>query len=418
MRSTTRFISSCSSFWGGSISLFAQALQQSRRRTAVKSQALYETEDRFKMAAEAADVGTWHWDVERGELTWSDRCKSLFGLRPQDSITRERFFESIYLEDRAMVQRARQRALDEHHDYDVEFRIVQPGGSVRWILAKGRGLYGKDGRPLRMHGIAMDVTERKRAIEQLRVLNETLEHRVAERTAVAEQRTRQVRSLACELSQTEQRERRRLAEILHDHLQQLLVGARYSVSMLQSEVRQANLLEPVHQIDDLLLQSLEVSRTLTAELNPPVLNEGGLLKGLQWLTDWMRDKHGLHVDLRADSQCDPPSREVTLLLFQSVRELLFNVRKHAGVDHAEVALSQPDGDHIRIVVKDNGVGFDSRQTPATGAAGNGFGLVSVRERLELLDGCLAVESKPGAGTRITLESPLHPQYDSQVSTQA
>ena len=393
-------------FLGGAISLFAAALQQSRLRIQVKSQALRESEDRLRMAAEAAGVGTWDWNVLHDELIWSDRCKALFGMPSDAQVTPSRFFEVIHPDDRDKVRAVRQQALAEHKDYVIEFRAVRPDGTIRWIMGKGRGLYDLRGRGVRMHGIAMDITQRKQVMDQLQQLNETLEQRVAERTAVAEQRTRQVRSLACELTQAEQRERRRLAEILHDHLQQLLVGARFSVSILHSQVREANLLEPVHQIDDLLLQSLEVSRTLTAELNPPVLNEGGLLKGLQWLADWMRDKQGLHVDVRTDGQVSPQSREVTLLLFQSVRELLLNIRKHARVDRAEVVVSRPDDDHIRIVVQDKGVGFDSQGAPPKGTSGSGFGLVSVRERLELLDGCLAVHSKSGEGTRITLEVPL------------
>ena len=395
-------------FLGGAISLFAQALQLSQRRTRAKAQALSESEDRLRMAADAVDVGVWYWDLERDELTWSDKCKMLFGLPPDAEVTLAKFFEAIHPDDRDRVRTARRQALLEHEDYDIEFRAVRPDGDIRWIMGKGRGVYDERGQPIRMHGVAMDTTQRRQMLEQLQTLNETLEQRVAERTAVAERRTRQVRDLACELTAVEQRERRRLAEILHDHLQQLLVGARFSVSLLQSQTRAVEASESVRQVDDLLRQSLEVTRTLTIELSPPALQEG-LIPGLQWLAEWMRDRHGLRVDLQTDGKPDPQSREVSLLLFQCVRELLFNISKHAKVDRATVRIDQADDVHLRIMVCDEGIGFDPKQPPPSNRPGSGFGLTSVRERLELIDGCVRVDTSPGTGTRITLEAPLQLQ---------
>ncbi len=400
-------------FLGGAISLFAQALQQSRRSTQAKSQALSESEDRLRLAAEAVDVGVWYWDVESGELTWSDKCRMLFGLPADAQVSLDRFFEAIHPDDRERVRAVRQQALDGHKDYDIEFRAVRPDGSVRWILGKGRGVYDAGGRPIRMHGVAMDTTQRRQMMDQLQALNETLEQRVAERTRLAEQRALQVRALARELAEVEQRERRRLAEILHDHLQQLLVGARLNISLLQSQARREDLLEPVRQVDDLLKQSLDLSRTLTVELSPPALQDG-LVAALAWLAGWMRDKYGLQVDLQADGAPDVPGREESLLLFQCVRELLFNIVKHARTDRATVRIDRRDDTHIRIVVRDGGAGFDPSRTAAGGSTGSGFGLTSVRERLELLDGCLGVESRPGAGTRVTLEAPLSPQPPAQA----
>ncbi len=368
-------------FLGGAISLFAEALQRSRRRAEVRGEALSETRERLRMAGEAAGVGTWDWDAGRDEQTWSDGCKALFGL-PQDAQPRTSgLFRIMHPDDRDRVRAARQQALDEHKDYDVEFRIVRPDGRVRWILGKGRPVYDERGRPIHMHGVAMDITERKQMMEQLQALNETLEERVAERTRVAEQRTRQVRDLAREMAQVEQRERRRLAEILHDHLQQLLVAARLNMSLMQSQAGVGDLAESVRQTDDLVRQSLEISRTLTVELSPPALQEG-LCKGLAWLASWMWEKHGLRVDLQADGAPDVRCGEESLLLFQCVRELLFNIVKHAGTDGATVRIDRRDDAHIRIIVCDQGTGFDPSRASATGKVGSGFGLTSVRERLQ------------------------------------
>ena len=198
---------------------------------------------------------------------------------------------------------------------------------------------------------------RKRAEEALRLNNQTLEQRVTERTAELQERAAQLRKLACELAQTEQRERRRLAEILHDHLQQLLVGAKFSVSILRGRLIDEENRQHLEQVDDLLDQSVTTSRSLTVELSPPVLSEGSLAGALRWLANWMQEKHGLRVQVDADEAINP-DEEIRVMLFQCVRELLFNVVKHAGVNAATVAMSHCCGGQMSIVVADRGVGFD------------------------------------------------------------
>ena len=242
-----------------------------------------------------------------------------------------------------------------------------------------------------------DVTERKRAEDQLRALNEALERRTA-----------QLRQLASELTLTEQRERRRLALILHDHLQQLLVGAKMRVEMLESRLQQSDMPEHIRQVAEILGESIEASRSLTAELSPPILYEAGLAAALEWLGRQMQDKHGLAVEIEAnpDTPIDPHDQSISVLLFQSVRELLFNIVKHARAKSAQVRLSWLDGEMIQIVVADQGVGFDLARLGAEGASG-GFGLFSIRERLQMMGGRLKVDTAAGRGTRVTLVAPIH-----------
>lgn len=393
-------------FLGVMVSLLAEALRRSRRRGQAGAKALRESEDRMRMATEAAGLGAWYWDAERDEVRWNSNVQKLLGLPPQTPVSRGAFLDAVHVDDRARVEAARATALRTHSDYDVEFRSVWPDGTVRWMMAKGRGIYDDLGRLVGMHGVMMDITQRKQVLEELRVLASTLEQRVAERTDVARQRTEQVRKLARELTQAEHRERRRLAEVLHDHLQQLLVGARFGASSLREQLHDAEQLGLLQQIEDLILQSIESTRTLTVELSPPVLHTEGLIAALRWLGDWMRDKHGLQVDVRVDGHVDPPAEDIAVPLFQSVRELLFNVAKHARVDRAKVAVDRPGEGCLRIVVEDAGAGFDPSVQGRNGASGSGFGLNSVRERMQLLDGQFNLHSIPGQGTRVTLRVPL------------
>lgn len=262
----------------------------------------------------------------------------------------------------------------------------------------------------RQYQIRDHLAAQQQAEQRLQRFNETLEQRVAERTALAEQQAEQLRELASALTLTEQRERRRLAQLLHDHLQQLLVAARMNVSALRGRVGDAGHRAALEQIGRLIDESVEASRSLTVELSPPILYESGLDGALAWLGRWMQEKHGLHVEIVSDSPVEGIPEEVRLLLFEAVRELLFNIVKHAGVDAARVETTVPD-DRIQVVVSDRGAGFDPQSTDEEGLSRKGFGLFSVAQRLELLGGGLRIDSTPGSGTRVTVHAPYGRRTD-------
>ena len=288
---------------------------------------------------------------------------------------------------------------------DAEMALATVAKGAQDCLVKGQADGRQVARALRC-GI-----HRKRAAEQteqqLQALNETLERRVAERTAEAKQRADQLRTLASELTQAEERERRRMARILHDHLQQLLVGARYKLEALREDLRQESSRTAGRQLDELLHEAIKVTRSLTVELSPPCLYEKGMADVLCWLSRWMEEKHGLLVKVDADGQINPRAEDMRVLLFQAVRELLFNIVKHAGVNHASVHMRRVDDTQIQIVVADEGLGFDpSQHYVSTDPVVTGLGLFSIRERLELMGGQLVVDSAPGRGTRVTLLAPV------------
>jgi PAS domain S-box-containing protein len=239
-----------------------------------------------------------------------------------------------------------------------------------------------------------NVTERRHADEQFRELNEALERRAA-----------QLQALASELTTAEQRERRRLAQVLHDHLQQLLYAARLNVGTLRRRAEENDLQRAVQQIDQLLDQAIAESRSLTTELSPPVLYDGGLAAALEWLARQMEEKHGLCVQVSADATAQPATEEMSVLLFEAVRELLFNVVKHAEVQFAEVHMGITAEQQVSITVADQGVGFDPRRLKNEKASTAGFGLFSIRERLELAGGSVHVESTPAEGTQVTILAP-------------
>lgn len=240
--------------------------------------------------------------------------------------------------------------------------------------------------------------------QRLREMNETLEQRVAERTLVAEQRASQLRALASELALTEQRERRHLAQVLHDHLQQILVAAKLKVGLLKKRIEGDEERSRLLRVDELLDESIGVSRSLTVELSPPVLYDAGFSAALEWLARHMHEKHGFLVQVRAETDVEPATEDVRIFLFDAVRELLFNVVKHGGTSEASVHLSAADEADLQIIVEDNGIGMAPKDDEAD-MEESGFGLFSIRERLELLGGRLEIDSSVNQGTRIILSVP-------------
>ncbi|WP_447601217.1 response regulator [Nitrospira sp. Nam80] len=250
-----------------------------------------------------------------------------------------------------------------------------------------------------------ELRDRTRVEEELRRITNELESRVITRTADLIHSQARLRALASELVLTEQRERRRLATDLHDYLAQLLVLARLKLSQAQPKMAAGPASDLLLQAQDALKQALTYTRTLVADLTPPVLREFGLPAALIWLGDHMRP-HGLSVTVTIEEDALPLPEDQAVLLFQSVRELLMNVSKHAGTDQATVSLCMAEGKVLRIVVEDRGQGFDVTAADRPTAQ---FGLFSIRERMQVMGGTLETDSVPGRGTKAVLSLPLTPE---------
>jgi signal transduction histidine kinase/ActR/RegA family two-component response regulator len=250
-----------------------------------------------------------------------------------------------------------------------------------------------------------DVTERRAMHEKVCRLAEGLEDRVKERTKELLHSQSLLRQLTSELTIAEQRERRRIATDLHDYLAQLLVCARLKVAQSRGRTGDIEMEGWLGESDDILQQALTYTRSLVAQLTPMALHEFGLAAALKWLGDQMQQQYRLtvQVDVQAGLSVKLPEDQA-VLVFQSIRELLINVAKHARVDHALVRMHQHDG-RLDIAVVDEGLGSDSTIS-TSGALSSKFGLFSIGERMRALGGTFEFTSIQGKGTTAMLSLPF------------
>ena len=366
---------------------------------------LRESEEQFRALVDASAQMVWTADREGAVVEDAPSWRAFTG---QTSGERKGWgwTGAVHPDDRAAAEADWRRSVEADAPMSTEFRVYHAAtGRHRWTSVRAVPLRDPGGAVRGWVGMNIDIDELKAGEERLRRMNETLEARV-------EERTRQVRKLASTLTMAEQAERRRISQVLHDDLQQRLFGVQMKLSFVRRDAEgdREKLLEHVTGAEAWVENAIETTRQLTVDLSPPVLKSEGLADMLGWLVTQMDVMHGLEVELVAAHAFRLPDEDVRVLLFQIVRELLFNVVKHAGVRHATVELREADG-RVAIGISDGGRGFDVEAAAARAEGEGGFGLFSVRERLGLVGGRMEIESGPAEGTRITVHAPVEVAVD-------
>jgi PAS domain S-box-containing protein len=370
---------------------------------------LRESERRLQHAFDVGGMGSWERNLETGEIRWDDRVYRIFGIEPGTKVDLSAtFFAMVHPEDLATVKKTLELTEQTGAPYRCEYRAIKPDGKIIWIHADGGLRHGADGLATHIAGINFDITERKRAEEELRILTAKLDLRVAERTQELANSRARLRALVAELERAEERERRRLAAELHDYLAQMLSVTRMTLDRARRFARDGELKDLLTEARSAMDRSIDYTRTLIAELSPRVLYDLGLPPALQWLAEQMR-RHGLEVTIEGSDEL-PLGEDQAILVFQCVRELLWNVVKHANTDSARVSYRLENG-CLLLSVSDEGRGFAAAATADKADLPTGFGLFSIRERFELQGGKFKVESRPMKGTRVDLTLPVAPNEE-------
>ncbi len=299
-----------------------------------------------------------------------------YGQHPESFIGRDYFALHPETEDRTIfeqVVRTKQPYRD-HAKLLVNPEDPQQGRTYwNWRLTP---LLNEVGEVQALVLIREDVTRQQIAMEEL-------EHRAS-----------QLQRLTLELTEAEERERQRLAEFLHDDLQQMLAAVKFQLSILGGRIQGDDTVrETVRYAKEMLKEAIEKSRSLSHELGPSALFRGDLREAFDWLASQMESRHGLtvEVDVREPIECH--SEPVRSFLYRAAQELLFDVAKHARVQEARLRL-QRVRDQLWLTISDRGRGFDAGSLDKA----DGYGLVSIQERTELLGGRMKIKSTPGRGS--------------------
>ncbi len=215
----------------------------------------------------------------------------------------------------------------------------------------------------------------------------------------------QLKSLASSLSLAEERERRRIAENLHDCIGQNLVVIKMRLGALQGLKFSNGVTSILKETKDLIGQTIQDLRSMTFELSPPILYAFGFEPAIEWLIEQFQKQHNIVIDFVRDEQDKPLDDDMRALLFKATRELFFNIVKHAKAHLITITIRRVDSS-LKIDIIDDGVGFDSQNISLSMTNTGGFGLFNIRERLEHLGGHMRIKSKPGHGTQVTMDVPL------------
>ncbi len=348
--------------------------------------ALWKSREWYRNLFENSQAGIASINLEGRFIYVNNGLCEIVGLSKKEILNRH-FAEIIYPDDRQKILKKYSRGYKINQKMvDLEFRIMHKSGRIIYVNTTPTAFSIDNNELQGFFSIIIDITKRKEAEAQLLAYQTKL------------------RSLASQISVAEQRERRRIAMAVHDNVGQNLALCNIKLGFLLETVPSAyvNYLQEIRSIIQQLIEDL---RALTHELASLGLYKFGLGAALKSLGDEIFKPQGIEYLFEEDSQPKPLDENALALLHQIVRELYFNIIKHAQAHKVRVSIKSCNN-NIKIIVKDDGVGFDVTAVTSGKEGDNGFGLFSVRERITYISGSIKIESEPGHGTRVTLVVPL------------
>lgn len=365
--------------------ILGDVVERSRADAAVRA-----SERRLAEAQRIAHLGSWEWDIVRDEIAWSDEVYRIFGLPPEGPpLSYEGFLDAVHPEDRARVDGAVRAALEHGRPYSIQHRVVRPDGSERVVHEQGEVGRDAEGRPVRMVGTVLDVTDRRR-------LEEELERRL-ERLRKLE-RTR--RLLLGHIVRAREEEAARIASDIHDDPLQKLAALSMRLGLLREALVDQGLAGELAAMERTVAQAIASLRTLLFELRPRVLDREGLVAAVRELLDRIGREAGFTGEVEVVEDGSPEGEE-RIVCYRIIQEAITNVRKHAHASHVWVRIERrSDGTWVRI--RDDGVGFDPARVDEVPGH---LGLSAMHERAELAGGWLRIDSAPGAGTTLRFHIP-------------
>jgi PAS domain S-box-containing protein len=330
-------------------------------------------------------IGTWAMNIPSREIAfWSKEHYRIFGFDPGKSPpTVEAALARIHPGDSA-VRETITLMLGEAKDFEVDFRLVLPDGSIRHVRSLGHPILNDAGELVEFVGMAMDVTERKLVEDAL------------------QRSLKQLRALAAKVERVREEERTRMAREIHDELGQALTGIKIDVSSLlhHPPARPQERAERCQGILERADDAIRSVRRISTELRPGVLDDLGLVAALEWAAQEFARRTGTKCALELPCEDVAIKPGVATALFRIFQEALSNIARHAEATEFSVRLAESDGG-LSLDVRDNGRGFHEAQI----SNGESLGIMGMRERALLLNGRLTIRSSPGEGATISVWIP-------------
>jgi len=331
----------------------------------------------------------FEWDAPTDLIVRTRESADIFNwIEDPTRTTGAQFLDTIHPDDRKAYAMLRTDLTPDNPNYKNNYRVLRPDGSVIWLEANGRGFFDGRGEMLRIVGIVADVTESKLAEKALA-------------------------GVSRRLIEAQEKERTRIARELHDDISQRL--ALLTIELEQFRKRFFDLpAEPLHSIGELKEKISEIAQdvqSLSHGLHSSKLEYLGIVAAMRAFCHEYSDQQNVEVSFVHDEVPATIPKEISLCLFRVLQEALQNARKHSGVRHFDAELRcAPDA--IELTVHDSGCGLDPQQAMKT----RGLGLISMAERMKLVDGQLSIDSQPNRGTTILARVPLNVRSASMHAT--
>ncbi len=340
---------------------------------------LRESEERLRLAVKAGRMYAFEWDTETDVILRSEQSAEILNwIDDPTPDTGRQFIGRVHADDRESYIATETGPTPDHPAYQTTYRMLRPDGGVVWLEESGHAFFDRQGRMLRIIGMVTDVTERKRAEEALS-------------------------SVSRRLIEAQEQERTRIARELHDDVGQRL-------ALLTIELEQLRQISPDlsfevgSRIAALQKHTTEIAsdvQSLSHELHSSKLEYLGIAPAMSAYCKEFSDQQSVEVVFAHDEVPRTLPPEISLCLFRVLQEALRNALKHSGVRHFDVELHYGP-DQIHLMVRDSGSGFESKAAKGS----RGLGLISMEERVKLLNGTLSIESRPKCGTTIHAHVPL------------
>jgi PAS domain S-box-containing protein len=372
-------------------------------------EALRHSEQRYSLAQRAANIGSWDWNILTGELIWSEQIEPMFGFdKGQFAGTYRGFLDCVDPHDRQFVQDSVDASVERGEDYAIEHRVIRPDGTARWVSETGDVIRDENGGAVRMLGIVQDITERKKAEEDLDRYRKRLEELVQARTVeltdankMLRQEIEERKRLEREILDISEQERRRIGQELHDSVGQQLTGIAFMTKVLEQKLA-AKLPEQVGdvvEISQLVRQATDQARALAKGLHPVDLDAESLMAALQELAANTQNLFGISCTFKCERPVPVCDTAVAINLYRIAQEAVTNAMKHGRARNIEIELANT-GPACSLTIRNDGLDFPSAQPYSAG-----MGLKIMRHRVEMINATLDIRRGCEGGAVVTCTFP-------------